>query len=296
MSTDSVSGDSGSRGKGALKLEFVSPEETDWREFLAVAGAEGWRVPTTELALFRGPLADSVLGLRCHGRFAGLVSFVHHGASAWIGNLIIRPEWRGQGFGKRLFEQALGCLAEKKAASVWLTASEAGFPLYQRRGFDTVGRVERWILKGQGDALPCRPAGERPEEDRPTEEALRSADTRSWGGRRQLLDHLLKAGRPIACGGSIALLQREPGLRILGPWYGTGGGEEDHRQLLTLATASVSAGEDLVADVLAGTLAPRILREVGFTLQGGTRLMVSGNADGIDVNRMISLASLGSLG
>jgi len=294
MSTDSVSGDSGSRDKGTLKLEIVSPEEADWREFLAVAGAEGWRVPTTELALFRGPLADSVLGLRCHGRFAGLVSFVHHGASAWIGNLIIRPEWRGQGFGKRLFEQALGCLAEKKAASLWLTASEAGFPLYQRRGFDTVGRVERWVLKGQGGALPCRPAGERGEEDRPTSEALREADTRNWGGRRLLLDHLLKTGRPIACGGSIALLQREPGLQILGPWYG--GGEEDHRQLLTLAIASASAGEDLVADVLAGSLAPQVLRDAGFTLQGNTRLMVRGNAAGIDLNRMVSFASLGSLG
>jgi hypothetical protein len=223
------------------------------------------------------------------------VSFVHHGASAWIGNLIIRPEWRGQGFGKHLFEQALGCLAEKKAASVWLTASEAGFPLYQRRGFETVGRVERWVLKGQGGALPCCPAGERSEEDRPAADALRGADTRTWGGRRLLLDYLLKIGRPIACGGSIALLQREPGLRILGPWYG-GGGEEDHRRLLTLAIASTSAGEDLVADVLAGALSPEVLREVGFTRQGGTRLMVRGNAAGIDLNRMVSFASLGSLG
>jgi ribosomal protein S18 acetylase RimI-like enzyme len=296
MSTDSVSGDSGSRDKGTPKMEFVSPDETDWREFLALAGAEGWRVPTTELALLRGPLADSVLGLRCHGRFAGLVSFVHHGASAWIGNLIIRPEWRGQGFGKHLFEEALGCLAEKKAASVWLTASEAGYPLYQRRGFETVGRVERWVRKGQGGALPCRPAGERAEEDRQTAEALRRADTRAWGGRRMLLDHLLKTGRSIACGGSIALLQREPGLRILGPWYGTGDGEEDHRQLLALAIASANAGEDLAADVLVGTLAPQVLREVGFTLHGGTRLMVRGNADGIDLNRIVSFASLGSMG
>jgi hypothetical protein len=109
-----------------------------------------------------------------------------------------------------------------------------------------------------------------------------------------LLDHLLKTGRSIACGGSIALLQREPGLRILGPWYG--GGEEDHRQLLALAVASANAGEDLAADVLVGTLAPQVLREVGFIRQGGTRLMVRGNADGIDLNRIVSFASLGSMG
>jgi GNAT superfamily N-acetyltransferase len=273
-----------------MNPDFVRPGDADWREFLAVAGAEGWRVPATELALYQGPLADSALALRWQGRFAGLVTFVHHGASAWIGNLIVRPDWRERGFGKLLLEQSLRCLAEKKAASVWLTASEAGFPLYQRRGFDTVGRVERWVLAGGGAGQLAESAGE------PMAEALRMADARAWGGRRFLLDLLLGDGRLFVCGPSLALLQREPGLQILGPWFSDGAGEDDHRQLLAAAAASARPGEELVADVLAGALPPRILQQAGFTLQGSSRLMVKGDAAGIDLDRLVSFASLGSMG
>ena len=280
-----------------MNREFIFPTGDDWREFLAVAGAEGWRVPATELALFRGPFADCAQALHFHGQFAGLVTFVHHGASAWIGNLIIRKEWRGRSFGKLLFEQALRCLAEKKAASVWLTASEAGFPLYRRQGFETVGRVERWVLTGERGGLLFGPGGERSaEEGGSMVDALRRADCRTWDEPRLLLDLLLKTGRPIACGGSMALLQREPGMQILGPWFSDGAGDDDHRQLLNRAIASARAGEELVADVLAGALSPHILQDAGFALKGDTRLMVKGDAAGIDLNRLVSFASLGSMG
>ncbi len=280
-----------------MNLEFVFPEETDWCEFLAVADEEGWRVPATELALFRGPLADSVLALREQGQFAGLVTFVLHGGSAWIGNLIIRPDFRGRGFGKRLFKRAMHGLVEKKAGSIWLTASDSGFPLYQSQGFETVGRVERWVLKGERVGMLFGPGGEwsKEEEDSLTE-ILRRADSRTWGGTRLLLDLLLKTGRPIACGGSAALLQREPGMQILGPWYKDGANENDHRLLLKRAIASARPGEELVADVFAGALPPQILKEAGFALKGDARLMVKGNMAGIDLNNLVSFASLGSMG
>ncbi len=280
-----------------LKLEVVRPEAGDWRGFLAVAGEAGWRVPVTELNLFRVALANGALALRCNGGFAGLVTFVHHGASAWIGNLIVRPDLRGLGLGKRLLQLALARLQKKQAVSVWLTASDAGFCLYQRRGFDTVGRVERWVRSGGGDGLLCGSTRDLVSEgDGRTADALRKADARAWGGRRLLLDLLLGSGRPFACGSSTALLQREPGMQVLGPWFADGAGENDHRRLLTMAVAAANVGEELVADVLAGVLPAQVFEEAGFILQGSTRLMVRGNTPGIDLSRMVSFASLGSMG
>ncbi len=267
-----------------------SPCAAEWPVFRSVAEAEGWRVPVREEELYRGPLADSALTLRTSGRFAGMVTFISHGASGWIGNLIVVPERRGEGYGARLFDEALRALRERGVVSVWLTASEAGLTLYKKRGFVEVGAVERWALAAGGAGQ----GGEAATTDATA--ALRAADALAWGEKRPLLEYLLPHGRPFACGRSTALLQREPGMQILGPWFGDDAGEDDHRQLLALATAAASPGEELVADVLAGALPPQILKDVGFTLQGSTRLMVRGDAAGIDLGRMVSFASLGSMG
>jgi GNAT superfamily N-acetyltransferase len=273
--------------------ELVRPEAADWSEFLAVAGEEGWRVPATELDLFRGPLADSALALRFEGRFAGLVTFVNHDATAWIGNLILRPSLRGRGFGNFLFDRALLELAERRAASIWLTASESGYPIYRRRGFQTVGCVERWVLPA-GRAIGA--------ENRATEqgagiaEELRQADARTWGGHRPLLDYLLPAGRIFSCGRSLALLQLEPGRRIVGPWYSLGASTADDRCLLADISCAAHSDEEIVADVLAGAINPELLEGAGFIRRGVTRLMALGDVSFVRLENLVSLASLGSMG
>jgi GNAT superfamily N-acetyltransferase len=267
-----------------------SPRAVEWTVFRSVAESEGWRVPVREEELYRGPLADSALTLRTSGRFAGMVTFVSHGACGWIGNLIFVPEWRGRGYGARLFEEALRALLERGVVSVWLTASEAGLTLYKKRGFVEVGAVERWALAAGGAGQ----GGEAASTDATT--ALRAADTLAWGEKRPLLEYLLPYGRPFACGRTTGLLQREPGMQILGPWFGDDAGEDDHRRLLATAVAAANPGEELVADVLAGALPPQVLQDAGFTRQGSARLMVRGDAAGVDLSRMVSFASLGSMG
>lgn len=272
------------------RQEFVQPGGDDWREFLLAAVEEGWRVPATEIELFRGPLADSALALRCGGLFVGLVTLVNHGHSAWIGNLIVPQAWRGLGYGKLLLEKAILRLEEHQVNSIWLTASEAGFPLYQRRGFESIGQVERWVLRKGGASR--RSLTEPLEGD----QALQNADAAVWGEQRPLLNHLLPQGRLLQCGGSVALLQREPGLQILGPWFAAKADQEEQRRVLAQAIAAARVGEELVADVLGGVLLPHLLADAGFELRGSTRLMVRGDTSDVDLKPLVSLASLGSMG
>lgn len=272
------------------ELELQRPETADWGAFLRVAEGEGWRVPATEMALFSGPLADCALVLRRGGQFTGLVTAVNHGQSAWIGNLIVPRALRGQGYGKHLLEKAILRLEEQQVRSIWLTASEAGYPLYRARGFETIGQVERWILHKSGVAQSCV------EQQAHKGEALQVADASVWGGKRPFLEYLLPQGKLLQYGSNAALLQREPGLQILGPW-GTGNAdEEEHRQLLSLATGAAKTDEELVIDVRAGALAPQLLKEAGFALLGQTQLMARGDLTGIDLGRLVSFASLGSMG
>lgn len=275
--------------------EFVLPGGDDWREFLAAAAGEGWRVPATEIELFCGPLADSALALRCGGLFVGLVSLVNHGHSAWIGNLIVPQARRGRGYGQLLLDQAILRLDEQQVNSIWLTASESGFPLYQRRGFESLGQVERWVLpKGavvQGPApLP------RDENPNHGSAALLDADRAVWREQRFLLNYLLPKGRLLRCGSSVALLQREPGLQILGPWFALNSGDLEWRRLLALAVAAADIEEELVVDLRTGAFPSQVLQDSGFILQGRTRLMARGNTADIDLNRLVSFASLGSMG
>ena len=274
----------------ADRLEFVHPVDEDWRQFLLAAEEEGWRVPAFELQLFRRPLADSALALRNGGRFAGLVTLINHGKSAWIGNLIVPEVLRGKGYGKMLLDQAILRLEEQGTRSIWLTASEAGFPLYRRRGFELFGQVERWVLSeggASGNGVPCcKEAGNK----------LYALETAVWGEQRALLELLFPRGKALHCGSNVALLQQEPGMQILGPWYAASTDREEQRGLLDSAIAVARAGEELVIDVRAGAIPEQVLAQAGFVLRGHTRLMVRGDADDIDLLPLVSFASLGSMG
>ncbi len=235
------------------------------------------------------------MALRCGGLFVGLVTLANHGASAWIGNLIVPQAWRGRGYGQLLLDQAILLLEQQQTRSIWLTASEAGFPLYQHRSFETIGQVERWILPKGSDA---RSADSLPIDEDPNHAsaALQDADQAVWGERRALLNYLLPKGRLLRCGASVALLQREPGLQILGPWFSDNSAIAEQRRLLALAVAVANTEEELVVDLRTGALPPQVLQDAGFVLQGHTRLMARGDGAGIDLSRLVSFASLGSMG
>ena len=119
-------------------LEIVSPTAADWQVFLALARDAGWRVPKNELALYRGPLAGSAFVLRAGEEVRGFVTAVAHEKSGWIGNLIVPADCRGRGYGALLFEHAVAVRERQGVDQIWLTASPAGRPLYDRMGFAVV--------------------------------------------------------------------------------------------------------------------------------------------------------------
>ena len=128
-------------------LTVNSPEIADWGNFFFLAQAEHWVVLPPEVALFRGPLAAWAFGLRHRGEPCGFATAVPYRTFAWLGNLILSPDLRGQGFGAMLFDHVCDRLRRSGTRQIWLTASEQGRPLYQRRGFREVDRIERWLLE-----------------------------------------------------------------------------------------------------------------------------------------------------
>ena len=264
---------------------------SDWELFFGLASDEGWRVPMVERQLFMGPWSDYARVLEFDGDFAGLVTIVPHQQSGWIGNLIVPPHFRNRGYGARLFQAALDDLVNRDLSTFWLTASAQGQPIYEKVGFVVVDRVERWI------ALPGEHRYAREWGKTTAEKTLRACDRAAWGeDRRGLLDRLLLRGQVFACDGSVALLQKGPDVQIIGPWYSQSNCQRANRQLLQVLLATADSKIEIVADLLASSPLRRQLAAAGFEKTGEAALMIRGEPHAIQLEMIVSLASLGSLG
>jgi GNAT superfamily N-acetyltransferase len=86
-------------------------------------------------------------------RLIGTVTTVVYGAElAWIGMMLVDPDYRRRGLGTRLMQAALEHLQRIGVNSIKLDATPAGRPLYESLGFRPEGLVERWEGRGQPGA------------------------------------------------------------------------------------------------------------------------------------------------
>lgn len=267
------------------------PKPADWEIFYGLAAEEGWRVPQVERQLFMGPWSDCAKVLEVDGNFAGLVTAVAHEHSGWIGNLIIPPRLRGRGYGGKLFLAARDDLADRGISKVWLTASALGQTLYEKSGFATVDRIERWVLVRRA-AFPSGLGSKNS-----VEKTLWDADRMAWGeDRTNLLKQLSRQDQLFTCDDSVALLQKGADVQIIGPWYSQSACPRANRQLLQELLAAADPNIEIVADLLASSPLRQLLAAAGFARSGETALMMHGKGHTTNLERMVSLASLGSFG
>ena len=271
--------------------ELRAASRRDWQIFERLARSEGWRVPQRELQLLQGPFEEAVQVLGDGDIFCGLISALTHQKSGWIGNLLVPKKLRRRGYGRRLFEAALDELEDRRVVSTWLTASTDGQPLYTGYGFQVVGEIERWVL-------PVGQAGERGSEDSAVAwTSLRQSDRSIWGEARDgLLEGLAPVARAFAHQDATALLQTDLHLQILGPWYSANMCPRSNRQLLQEVLEARNPKLELVVDLLSASPLKSLLGASGFVCKGRNALMVRGNPQEVELQSMVSLASLGSIG
>ena len=127
--------------------------------------------------------------------------------------------------------------------------------------------------------------------------ALTRADAAAWGDSRVgLLTLLARGGRIISSGSSIALLQPEDNLNVLGPWLSADCCPHANRTVLSMVLEAVGGRGELAVDVLGGSPLRILLHAAGFRQTGETVLMVRGESRRAQLNQVVALASLGSMG
>ena len=85
------------------------------------------------------------------GEVVGTVTATTYGqALAWIGMMLVHPERRRQGIGRRLMLQALEYLRGCGVPTIKLDATPAGYPLYEQLGFVSEWTLTRWNRPAEG--------------------------------------------------------------------------------------------------------------------------------------------------
>ena len=87
-------------------------------------------------------------------RLIGTVTTTTYGDRlAWIGMMVVDPEFRGRGIARRLMGEAIDWIRGKGIATIRLDATPAGRPLYSKLGFVEETSMQRW-LRPPGPTLP----------------------------------------------------------------------------------------------------------------------------------------------
>ena len=117
--------------------------------------AEGWvseNRATLDGFFFHEP--EGCLVAELDGRRVGIGVATSYGHSGFIGELIVRPEARGQGIGSALLNHAVTYLQQRGARTIYLDGVVKAVDLYQRNGFRKICCSLRFSGKVDGKSHP----------------------------------------------------------------------------------------------------------------------------------------------
>ena len=237
----------------------------------------GWNQTSDDWARFLQFNPEGSFVAECQGSIAGTVTtIVYEGRFAWIGMVLVDPNFRGKGIGTALLDKAIGYLDARRVPCVKLDATPQGKPLYERAGFKLEYEIERCVLTRTISGVSSAPW---PADD--VSPAL-AIDREVFGADRSALLQSVATAAPelvVLARGDASLegyaLGRQ-GSRAdhLGPWVARNQGAA--RKLLE-GFLERSRRDTVLVDVLTDNQWARILaHEKGFTLSRALARMYRG--------------------
>jgi GNAT superfamily N-acetyltransferase len=106
---------------------------------------------------------------------------------AWIGMVLVDPEYRKQGIGTKLLEQTIEYLDRSQILTMKLDATPFGKPLYAKLGFVPEYEIERWILKRPPPDISAVPRSSQPHPTPAELEQICELDKELFGADRTIL-------------------------------------------------------------------------------------------------------------
>jgi GNAT superfamily N-acetyltransferase len=237
----------------------------DWRRFLEASP--------------RGCFVAEVDGKVC----GTATTIVYENRFAWIGMVLVDPQYRSRGFGTQLLQRAIQHLDELKIPTIKLDATPQGKPIYEKLGFVPEYDLERWVLRRTAADSAVRAKQFPAKAVSPTLlESILEQDAKIFGADRSFLLKDLHDRKPqfsIGIVGSGLLEGHAFGRRgsfadHLGPWVAAN--TESARRILEMFLARSGRDMVIVDRVKSTALTETLLRSARFVYARPLTRMVRG--------------------
>lgn len=129
-------------------IDFRVMKKTDLDFFMKLMDMVGWGMTPIDYERILRFSPDGCFIASNNGEDLGMVATVNYGDIAWLGNLVVLPESRGQGLGAKLMQHAMDYLLSTGTKSIRLDGVPVAISLYHRLGF----KDEYWSLRYTGKA------------------------------------------------------------------------------------------------------------------------------------------------
>jgi GNAT superfamily N-acetyltransferase len=108
----------------------------------------GWNQTADDWYRFLNQSPDGCFVLEDDVKIVGTATtIIYEHRFAWIGMVLVDPEYRKRGIGTQLLNQTINYLDQSHIATMKLDATPLGKTLYETLGFVSEYEIERWILK-----------------------------------------------------------------------------------------------------------------------------------------------------
>lgn len=167
-------------------------KETDLDAADTLRSLAGWHQTRQDWLRLLALQPDGCFVAEQEGRVVGTVTTTCYGGRlAWIGMLLVHPEWRGRGIGRALMRHALDYLRTEGVACAGLDATPAGEPLYVSLGFRPARTLARWEVSALRQVAPPPPTTRVQQAQEVHWTAIAALDERACGALRTHLLHAL---------------------------------------------------------------------------------------------------------
>lgn len=187
--------------KQEIHIDIVPLEEPGLPSLMQLKNQLKWNQSADDLRRFLLLSPDGCFVAVHEGAVVGSITTVcYEQKLAWIGMMMVDPQFRRRGIARKLMNHALVVLSGKGVAVIKLDATPEGFPLYESLGFETEALIERWEGTASGGPVG-EPIGEPVPGLVEMEEGhfplVLELDRKAFGVDRSALLQSLKGGSPL---------------------------------------------------------------------------------------------------
>lgn len=278
-----------------LRLRVLTTADLPFAD--SVRALAGWNQTLDDWRRFLAQEPDGCFLAEWNGAPAGTATTTVYGPElAWIGMVLVHPDYRRRGIGKALLERSLEYLCGRAVQCIKLDATPVGKAVYDGLGFKDEWTLSRWshaAFTVRSLLADSRIRRWQTDDGR----LIGGLDAAAFGASRQRLVQAL-----VRQSHSALVLESEPG-QVAG--YGLCRRGAQALYLGPVVAASADAGTSLVAELLSrpegqaiywdipdqNTAAVDWARERGFSMQRSlTRMVLGPNTSSGDPKQQFALA------